>query len=526
MTGQPNSTLRVSSLSADSLGPLSVEIVPETGDNIEEFALSSAHQTQDVEIAPGRYAVIARRPNGDRLYRAVTVPPGQLAKVDLATNLPASPNEFMELETRRGEVKPGPVIKKRNERSGTVEGFARRSMEALSVARDVVGAPSRTLSTGRWTVRVWLSQNGRRSLASDANVLVGHGPSFLKIRTQPDFLAVGVLDDRGFGPIVMTPPFRKPIHVTFLAEALAARAAARYLNPSGQRTVVALVTPEEPAVADLLAALGSVAVEHAGDLWDQYSGHYTNALGYLKAKFNCPAEALLAGHYLLRYLPDRLPLSWADNLRHAFPQAADGPAIAAWLRLRSRAENVTAREPKQLHAEFRRFLEEALSRRIVWFARGRRLLVDGLNLEKPSPVSPRGQSDPKDYYDYGAHAGGLEAFWGAHPFSPGQRSRGSPPAHRDIAVIELAETAFGNVLPGTPIVSTARVRIRRLPPRGRVHTIAPDEMAPKQVRKRTAKKAAAKTAVKKKVAASTTRKKKSKSRTVSRAKTRKRARKR
>jgi hypothetical protein len=76
---------------------------------------------------------------------------------------------------------------------------------------------------------------------------------------------------------------------------------------------------------------------------------------YLDGKVEHPTEALLGAHYLLRFLPNRLPLAWADNLSIAYPKAADGPVIAAWLRLTSNAE-VRRSQTKQVASEVRRLL--------------------------------------------------------------------------------------------------------------------------------------------------------------------------
>lgn len=455
MTDQPRSPLLITCASPQPLGPLSVEIIPENGDNIEEFALSSGHQSQEVLVPAGRYAVIARRPNGERLYRSVTVAHGTPATVDLAADLPASPNEFMSPETSRGEIAPGPAVKKG--RLGLIQGFAGHALEALSLTRDAKLTSSRTSRQGVWTLQAW-SFPGQAISLPPAHYSFEKGLSFLKVKTERHCLAVGLLDETGFGPIVMTPPFRNSLYITFVAECLAVRAAARYLNPSGQRALVALATPEEAPVADLLTALGSIALDHAAALWDQQSASPTNAVDFVSGKFENPAEALLGAHYLLRFLPEQLPLAWADNLGQAFPSAADGPVIAAWLRMTSTAKDVVSLDPTKLHVDVQRFLALALKRPITWFARTRRLLVDGCRIEKFKTLQNRSATSalhPAAYLDYGAHAGGLEAFWGAHPFSPGMRRRvGAPPSH-SIATIALDGSTFARVLPDVAKTSRA-----------------------------------------------------------------------
>jgi hypothetical protein len=59
--------------------------------------------------------------------------------------------------------------------------------------------------------------------------------SLLKISIRKGCLAVGLLDESGFGPIVMTPKFHDGLDITFLAEGVCSWAAARYANPSGPK---------------------------------------------------------------------------------------------------------------------------------------------------------------------------------------------------------------------------------------------------------------------------------------------------
>jgi hypothetical protein len=88
---------------------------------------------------------------------------------------------------------------------------------------------------------------------------------------------------------------------------------------------------------------------------------------------------------------------------------------------------------------------EARSRPVTWFARTRRLLVDSRSLTTPEKSRKRRPSealDASDYLDYGAHAGGLEAFWGRHPFSPGTEVRPDPLPSRDLGVFTLSNMTF------------------------------------------------------------------------------------
>jgi hypothetical protein len=495
--------LQITSQSTDSLGPLTVEVIPEDGDSLKEFVLSTQYRTHEISVPVGRYAVIARRPNGDRLYRSVEVKADPSAKVDLAAGLQTSANKFMQPEASRGEI----AIERRSQisskgRPDVLRGFAGQTLAAFSSRGEGSVASTPTAQQRRWTLKAWNWPNQSWSQLGAAHFNFERGRSVLKVVAEPHCMALGLLDEAGFGPIVMTPPFRRRLHVTFLAECLHLRAAARYLNPSGQRSLVALVTPEEPEVADLLSALASVELEHAGSLWDQNQTSPTNAQDFVFRKFEHPAEALLGAHFLLRFLPDRLPLAWADNLGLAFPTAADGPVIAAWLRMTSRAPEITAHKPKDLHQEVQRLLGQAVAQPICWFARTRRLLNDGLRLEKIG-FSNFPLSDPAPYLDYGAHAGGLEAFWGTHPFSPGPTSRSDAPASIELAAVELDGASF------TRLLSTRSVG--RAHP---MHKVGPRKAAASMGRpkKKAAKKVAKKKAAKQKAAKKKAAKKKAKNR--------------
>jgi endonuclease G, mitochondrial len=435
-SGQSLSQLTVSSSAWQSLGPLSVEVIPEAGDSVEEFALSSANTKHTLTLPPGRYAVIARRPNGEKLFRSVLLQ-GSSAELSFSDRLPLSPNEFMQLETNRGEVA---FDSKRADQGkfGVVRGFTEQRIATLGAASEHLELKHLSAS-GRWTLRVW----GRPGAIppNPAEFSVEAGMSFLKVTVNSGCLAVGLVGENGIGPIVMTPPFRDPLHVTFPAECLQQPATPRYLNPSGQRAIVAIVTPGDSIIADLLTALGAPQVEHQEALWDQ---SWEAALKYVYMKFDDPAKALVGAHYLLRFLPDRLSLEWADRLCRIWPDVTDGPVIAGWLRLTSNAKGLKRIKAADLAKQANVMFASARTRPVTLFARTRRLLVDSAQLtrgrrrrsaEKTSPA-------PTDFLDYGAHAGGLEAFWGRDPFTPGDRNSSYGLASRDLGVFTLSGTTF------------------------------------------------------------------------------------
>jgi hypothetical protein len=403
------------------LGPVTVEIVPEDGDSIE-FALTSSQSQHQLMLPAGRYGIVARRPNGERLRRSVNLKASPQV-VTFSDDVKASPNEFMRLETSRGEVASagfsgqvkGPAI---------LKGFVAEALKSVAAAQFAAQSERPVQRRGaqeiqQLTIRAWPLRGPADMDVSPPDT----GSSLLKISVHKGCLAVGLLDESGYGPIVMTPKFRDGLDITFLAEGISTWAAPRYLNPSGQRTPVALATPREPKVADLLGALGVPLVEHAEAVWEQSVGSVKSgsdaiagSLAFLSEKFTLPGEALLAAHYLLRFLPDRLPLHWADNLSKAYPGVADGPVISAWLRLTGKGDDVGTQDPTQIDGAVKDLLSTALRSHVVLFARTRALLADGLRLQ---PIDIGDAVDPSIYLNYGAHAGGLEAFWGRDTHSPG-----------------------------------------------------------------------------------------------------------
>jgi hypothetical protein len=296
-------------------------------------------------VPPGRYAVIARRPNGARLYRSVIVKDSTGAALSFSDQLPPSPNEFMQAETNRGEVAVDPDRRGLEGHFGVVQGYAEQAVKSVNTGFELreLAQPA---APQQWTLRIWAARNSDSGALASAHYHVDAGASFLKITTRPGCFAVGFLNQDGIGPIVMTPPFHDPLHLTFPAECLLPQVAPRYVNPSGQRALVAIVTHDDPMIADLLTALGSAQVEHSEALWTQNS----QALQYVYDKYEDPAKALVGAHYLLRFLPDQLPLEWVDNLSRILGDAADGPVIAGWLRLKVRRQEETQRHAEGMGA--------------------------------------------------------------------------------------------------------------------------------------------------------------------------------
>lgn len=395
------------------------------------LTLSSSHTEERVGVPPGRYRVIARRPQGTRLSRTVVVSPGAAVRVDLADGIGPSPNEFMQEETQRGVVAPATIGL--NDGLGRVIGLPQRNLEVISEVRRQGSAPLSTV--------LELRAFARESLPP-APAKWDVGPMFLKVRVVPGIEAIGLIFPDGKGPIVMLPPMREPYDVTFLAEGTAAKAPERYLNPSAQRLPVALPGLPRPAQSDLLALLAEPVAENATRVWTQatHGRDVASALEMLSDKYVNPGAALLGAHFLLRFMPDQLPLAWVENLTREIPEAIDGPVIAAWARLSKPAPT-----PKDsgLEAQVVELLGEALKRPIAYFARARYLLARALEIDttllKPDTRKSRDALAP--FIELAVAAGGLEAFWGVGPMSQND-TRWPPMKSRLIAKIRLEKNVF------------------------------------------------------------------------------------
>jgi hypothetical protein len=442
--------------SRGAVGPLSVEVYSQEGETVADFALSSSRSKHTIKAEAGHYTVIARRPNGEKLRKSVTIDK-RGTTVFLDREIGGSPNEFLGSETLRGEVMrlsedmttragknfPGYV--------GALGGPASMALkEAIELGRK---GPARARPPRDAEERLVVWGNA----ASVTAVPFSAPASFFKvsIAQPPKVKAIGLLDRKGVGPIVIVPPFREGIDISFIGECLQARAASRDANPSAMRAPVAVILPQQSATADLLSVLASPALDHADSYWEDSIHHLARMpkdipIGMLLEKFQYPGEALLAAHYLLRFMPEELPLLWADNLGRALRDAADGPVIAAWARLSAGEGRVPDRDPKTCDREFQERIELALARPRVLFARTRRLLNDGLRL-LPSLRSVTPRPAPADFLDYGAHAGGLEAFWGSSPTRPGLEPRKpEPDGGREIAKVVRQADLFTRLEPRVP----------------------------------------------------------------------------
>ncbi|MES2340841.1 MAG: hypothetical protein V4597_04135 [Pseudomonadota bacterium] len=474
---------------AGDLGPLSLRVVSAGGRLVEPPPppLSSAQRRVSVPgLAEGTFVVIGTRPSGQTLTREVAVgPDGGEATFSVEGQ---SPNEFLHQAMQRGLVPPLPDdLGQQDHREAArsqmgvrvgASGDAGRALRAIgdvaklvepeieaaavspdgfdivSVGSDETGAVSpgsalfkslsgldapRTAASQVFRLRRWTWADGRwrrdtkDSGASARPHWVDWGAGYVRLRLSADsgprgerVQAFGLLDAMGYGPIVIAPPFRDGLDITFLADGLTAEGAAeRVDNPSSVRVPVAVALPLNPMAADLLGGVTSAGLPGAEQIWSGQAdiGDVDNAFDLLFHKYADPAAAVLGAHYLVRFTPKRIPVQWMRNLMDLLPDVADGPTLLAWRYMTAggkQGAKVTRREIQGL-------LREASRRPVCYFARSRSLLSQGMRLYGPWTRNRRldrgGARPPRtgDFLDVAADAGGLEAFWGASPNMPWRR---------------------------------------------------------------------------------------------------------
>jgi hypothetical protein len=453
---------------AKDLGPLSVNVVAVGGEWAAKspILLSSACREATIhDLAPGEYAVIGTRPTGETLTERVALGKKH-ARVQFETK-GRSPHEFLAQEALRGLVpslpqelprEPGATIKNvpssGKERLLGAAGSAGRALDALlkrspelnqntgdryvyeppwlELGRSQRGnAQIKTYSLRQWELvdGHWTIVQGRTTyeyqLRSDYLKL------FIKLSSGVEARAFALCDETGFGPIVVSPLFRRGLDITFLADGLIATdAAERVSNPSALRVPVAVAMPRDSGLADLLTGLTAASLPCAEQLWvqdaKQRSGSVDHALDFLLHKYNDPAAAVLGAHFLARFSPTSAPVRWLENLSRLLPNIADAPTLLAWRLI----ADGTTEDRKALRRSVRDSLQEAERRPCCLFARTRALLTQAL---RPYGTKPRVRSverskatrraPPGDFLNVAAEAGGLESFWGSNPSSPGRSER-------------------------------------------------------------------------------------------------------
>ncbi len=430
-------------ISAFALGPLSIEVRDAAGRRIDRAATLSSSRTETTirNVEPGEYTVIATRPSGEQLVEQVDVKAGRTRAVLHAEG--PSPHEFMTEATDLGLLRtsfPTTVLREGEQRPAAfIAGQAGQNLFALqaasSVARTSIGlgpiqaGADASLSTRSTSLTIvhWMHGENGWERHQPINQALNEGRQFLQLRFdgQPEVRAVGLLDEGGYGPIVVVPPFLAGVDVTFLAEGVGMSTdGARVENPSAVRTPVALSVPRDPVLADLLVALNAPAMQQADALWNDASSATgatpDYALDLLLEKRRDPAAAALGALFLARFDPKRVPFAWLRNLSNWFPHIADGAMLLAWFSM-TRNEDPSLRQ-----ADIRDLVRQARKRPCLLFARTRSMLVQAARLHGPytrtrkvditSPRHPR----PGDFLDFAADAGGLESFWGSSPVRPGR----------------------------------------------------------------------------------------------------------
>jgi 5,6,7,8-tetrahydromethanopterin hydro-lyase len=379
--------------------------------------------------------------------------------LNLAAEASHSPLNFMTAENRRGQITSDKSVSPPS-RSFPHWAAAPAGAPGIALSRAVRELlPSRSRAKGimpaqkhfsprvqRLALRCW-RLDGQRWMSLDRNMatslaeIAEISEDFLKIvlKRSDAPICLGLLNSDGFGPIVMIPHFLDGLEVTFLSKALFFGSKERTYLPGGDRIPVALATPRNPAAADLLSTLSSATTEGAEAIWEQAAPGLVDsgskAIDLLAKKFAQPAEALLAAHYLLRFLPNRLPLAWVDSLVRAQPEAADAPVVAAWTRLLNPPTNI---DDSEIDADVNHFIALALDRPVVLFARTRVLLFDALRVMSNKPLAMYSLENQGTFRRFAADAGGLESFWGCSPTEPGACDRPRP----DETFVGLVNDAF------------------------------------------------------------------------------------
>jgi|GEM_PF-3850598 len=417
-------------------GPLSISLLD--GDGVElrgpVVYLPGDRPLVFEDLTPGRYVIRAARPDGSTFARSVNVD-----RTDAHLEIdPPDVRRILDLDGRPiSEVRPGAEMLRTlgafdavGDRLGTGSQLAHRGWIKVggNGAKLDRRSETRTVVLRRWSLdRYWKT--------------ISPWTPFDRVRVEDDVLsysihggaahiqAIGLLDETGFGPIVIVPPFRGGLTLTFLASGVVtSNGAQRAFNPSALRVPVATCRPDDNDLAGLLSGLSASSFAGGRDLWNAVAdrtgfGDADFALEALLHKRMDPAAAVLAAHYLLRFAPERLPVAWLQNLCRVSPRSADPPTLLAW-RLILEGEG-SERDRRQVTELFRM----ALKRPVHLFGRSRALLSQGSRLFGPyrrrraKTLDEGRRPRSADFLNVAASAGGLEAFWGSSPSWPWVRER-------------------------------------------------------------------------------------------------------
>ncbi|CAN7686416.1 hypothetical protein LJR234_005731 [Mesorhizobium amorphae] len=418
------------------LGPLSVEIIGEGGQRVgPRLTMSSHHNSLSVSDVPsGEYTVVATRPSGEQLVVTAHVDPSggeALITVPAVKSGPSGPLFNFGLTDSAGLEEALDVTSKelRAERlvlaSAMAWATASESMPSLHQAMPWFASNLRLVG--------WIFDRGRWRRNDDFGFSIEADGDLMRIRIIADHpMAVGLLNERGFGAIVIVPPFTGGVDVTFVAAGVAlAHGADRINNPSSLRVPVAYATPNDPLLADLLVGLAAPALPNAlSFLPEAGTGNIGAAVSYFRDKYRDSAAGVLGALFLARFAPTKLPTEWLKNLRELLPDIADTALLLAWVQ----AEQG---DPDEGQASVAELLRKASASQCVLFARTRFQLTQMTHRYGPLPrarkkkrVLSRRRPRAGDFLDFGADAGGLEAFWGVSPYRPGRPIRPVRPSLR------------------------------------------------------------------------------------------------
>jgi hypothetical protein len=435
-----------------ALGPLTVEVRGPRGERVGgPLLMSSLRQKATVKrLDPGDYVVVATRPSGEQLISTATVGPnGGRAIIRMAGS---SPRDFLTDAARFGlafapEALPDPDFVATAIGSPGAANTASRSMSVLlgkadlprdlrlSLRKDEGPLASRASTAHRLVAWRYRDGSWRRRDAPVANADSDYLQVTLAERAP---VALGLLNQGGFGPIVIIPAFSGGVTLTFLAAGVAMEDSAdRVGNPSAVRVPVALVTPNNQGIADLLVGINASVLPLAAQLFDEgRDADAEMALERLARKYQDPAAAVLGALFLARFDPERLPLSWLGNLTGILPTVADTWLLLAWAR--SIQGDAGEFWQESIAAQLRR----AQACRCTLFSRTRYQLSQLSWRYGPHPrarqeevATPR-RPRTGDYLDFAAEAGGLEAYWGYSPTRPGLGSEAParPPEGRVVTI--------------------------------------------------------------------------------------------
>jgi hypothetical protein len=443
---------------AAALGPLSVEVLGTRGERVgNQLTMSSTSQHAVIDaISPGNYTVVATRPSGERLVSSAKVGPlGGDATISSSGSSPVGlltdADRFGLAYTRASAWTDD--FRLAALQSPRAASSAARSMSVLLgksdpatgirfSLTDVEGDVKGVHRSADYKLACWQYSKGYwRNAKSPSPSIAGDYVQVGATGTQPT--AIGILNDGGFGPIVIVPPLSEGIDVTFLAAGVAMEENAdRATNPSAVRVPVALSVPRNSGLSDLLVGVNAAALPNATEILQQgRGGDALSALDFVSRKFEDSAAAVLGGLFLARFAPSKLPLAWLRNLNSILPDVADTWVLLAWVRstqgdgdwrwemsITEQLRHATGCRCTMFNRS--RYQLNQLSRRYGPYSRARQD-------EVTTPRRPR----VGDFLDFSADAGGLEAFWGYSPTRP-DRSFPSKPIKPSGLLLKMRNGKF------------------------------------------------------------------------------------